>query len=103
MGTIQNTNSTWDMKLLVVLAFLIYVSVALPTSNECERKTEVLSNALVNLAKKNIQVRDDCSTCINDILQAVTDCVSFEDPALIKCVQDIIGIGSDCYPCICEL
>merc|ERR1711944_18124 len=74
--TIQNCK----MKLLVVLAILISVSVALPASNECERKTEVLTKALVNLAKKNINVRDECTTCFDDILKAVADCVSFPPP-----------------------
>jgi len=46
----------------------------------------------------------DCDHCFDDILAAVGDCISFTDPAaIIKCVQDIIGVGHDCYDCICEL
>jgi len=92
------------MKSLIILAFVISLAVAIPTTNECERKTEVLQKALVNLARKNIDVTANCDHCFDDILAAVGDCISFTDPAaIIKCVQDIIGVGHDCYDCICEL
>ena len=41
---------------------------------------------------------------MNDIMQAVVDCVDFQDPQfIVQCVEDIIGAGSDCFDCICVL
>jgi len=97
--------SFFKMKSLIILAFLISVAVAIPATNECERKTEVLQNALIKLAKKNLDIRLDCTACFDDILAAVTDCFSITtNPlAIIQCVQDVIGVGNDCYSCICEV
>merc|ERR1711936_217902 len=68
--------SYFKMKSLIILAFLISVAVAIPATSECERKTEVLQNALTKLAKKNLDIKLDCTACFDDFLAAVTDCFS---------------------------
>ena len=44
----------------------------------------------------------DCGSCYDDILAAVTDCItSFDDWR--KCVEDILGAGNPCIECVCEI
>ena len=54
---------------------------------------------------KKLVFFSDCTACFDDILAAVTDCFSITtNPlAIIQCVQDVIGVGNDCYSCICEV
>ena len=51
---------------------------------------------------------DDCNwqtglTCVTDIGLAVWECSSvIANPLeIISCVEDAIGAGHDCWPCIC--
>merc|ERR1711974_202342 len=90
-----------NMRVLLALALFIPVASAFAELNSCEQKNQVLKKAIVNISKKN-RAQGDCSTCYNDILAAVTDCIlSFEDWKV--CVEDILGAGNPCIECVCEV
>merc|ERR1712024_431011 len=71
-----------------------------PAVNTCEEKNDMLKNALVRLAKKNM-AKEDCSTCFDDILAAVVDC--FFSGSWLQCVEDVLGAGNPCINCVCEV
>ena len=43
----------------------------------------------------------DCDACYNDVLAAATECILSFDWK--NCIEDILGGGSDCIECVCEV
>merc|ERR1712050_582798 len=88
-----------NMRVLLALALFIAVASAFPQVKTCEKKNEILKNAVIDLSKRN-RALDDCGSCYDDIFAAVTDCIlSFEDWKV--CVEDILGAGNPCIECVC--
>merc|ERR1711910_78354 len=88
------------MRVLLALALFVAAS-AIPQTKSCEQKNEMLKKAVIKLSKRN-RALEDCGTCYDDILAAVTDCfTSFDDWK--TCVEDILGAGNPCIDCICEV
>merc|ERR1712020_581474 len=98
MGQSISIIQTFNMRFIIALAFL--AAVATPAVNTCEEKNDMLKNALVRLAKKNM-AKEDCSTCFDDILAAVVDC--FFSGSWLQCVEDVLGAGNPCINCVCEV
>merc|ERR1712080_389482 len=46
--------------------------------------------------------QDDCLVCAADIVDAVAKCAG-EDMDILTCNSDILGAGSGCLKCICEI
>merc|ERR1712079_31360 len=79
--------------------FLLFVVSSAVSQNTCEQENEIFKSAILKLAKK--EVKTDCDDCYSEILAAVTDCImSFEWK---KCVEDILGGGTPCIECVCEV
>merc|ERR1711981_167532 len=102
MGIFQlHFTSIVIMRVLLALALFVAVASAIPQTKTCEQKNEVLKKAVINLSKRN-RALDDCGSCYDDIFAAVTDCIlSFDNWK--DCVEDILGAGSPCIECVCEV
>ena len=89
------------LKMKVILAFALLIAVASAVSvPTCEQKNVVLKDALAKLAKEKM-AKADCGTCYGDILIAATDC--FFSGTWLQCIEDVLGAGSPCIACVCEL
>merc|ERR1719225_2538987 len=89
------------MRVILALALFVAVASAFPELKSCQQKNQILKKAVIDLSKKN-RALDDCGSCYDDILAAVTDCIlSFEDWKV--CVEDILGAGNPCIDCVCEV
>merc|ERR1719351_161557 len=89
------------LKMKVILAFALFIAVASAVSvPTCEQKNVVLKDALAKLAKEKM-AKADCGTCYGDILIAATDC--FFSGTWLQCIEDVLGAGSPCIACVCEL
>jgi len=89
------------MRFLLAITLFVTVASATPQTRTCEKKNEILKKAVFNLAKPTRDLAD-CSTCYDDILKAVTDCI-LEFDNWKTCVEDILGAGSPCIDCVCEV
>merc|ERR1711874_12679 len=106
MGFLINNTQLISMKFFIAITFLVTIAVATPAFNVCQKKNEILKNAVTNLAIQNIPesvAQADCSDCYGDILQAVADCINAGDVGWLQCVQDILGATNPCINCICEI
>merc|ERR1712109_131410 len=84
------------IRMRILLFFVVFSAVS---QNTCEQENEIFKSAILKLAKK--EVKTDCDDCYSEILAAVTDCImSFEWK---PCVEDILGGGTPCIECVCEV
>ena len=47
------------------------------------------------------KILTDCTDCLEDIFYAVNECK--DALKWQQCVEDILGAGNKCIPCVCEL
>merc|ERR1711887_259294 len=120
MGT---TLTTVIMTTLVVTTLLLLVSTQSSLGlQDCTDQRNELLHRLARLTLENNNLKtaagldlpalprstEECDwdtglACAGDIGQAVLDCAAIAANPLevISCVEDIVGAGSDCWPCIC--
>ena len=86
-----------------IILLLVFLSVLSHLYNSYLSGEEVTAESL-GLPRTT----DDCGwdtglACAGDIGSAVLDCAGiFVNPLeIVSCVQDAIGAGHDCWPCIC--
>merc|ERR1712098_797086 len=92
MGLVSKLKN--KMKVLLCLAVLFAVSQA----NDAMVKANL--NKITDMKMENLKLRLSCATSIG---WAVWDCVGLvANPAeIMSCVEDVIGAGDSCWPCIC--
>merc|ERR1712062_32846 len=96
---IKVKNPAFNMKLLIALAFLLFiVSMATPTC--AEQIPNLKKDNIVPLQKK-WKDQTDCASCFNEIFAATADCAF--STIWLQCIQGIIGEENPCYDCICDV
>merc|ERR1712156_496276 len=85
MGILQKTTTTMKSLTLVVLTLLGLV---------CLSQAKVISTS------------EGCPTvllqkCVGQIASVVEQCEDLT--SIFECISDILGIASDCLPCICDV
>merc|ERR1712212_513279 len=86
------------MRVLLALVVFFIAASAFP-QNTCEQKNEIFKKAIVKLTQKDIKT--ECDGCYTEIVAAVADCITaFEWK---PCVEDILGAGTPCIECVCEV
>ena len=45
------------------------------------------------------RISSECSDCLSSVAMAVWNCGTFE----MDCIKGAIELGSECYPCVCEV
>merc|ERR1712126_525476 len=41
--------------------------------------------------------------CGMELIDAIATCANVNPSAVVTCVKGIVGVGGDCYPCVCKL
>ena len=50
-------------------------------------------------SKKKKRISDECKNCLSSVGMAIWNCGTFE----MDCIKGAVELGSECYPCICEI
>ncbi len=79
--------------------FHIAAKEALDAVEIVESPTIGEENGEVEAVKDDKKISDDCRDCMSSVTMAVWNCGTFE----MDCIKDAIDLGTECYPCVCEI